>query len=115
MIKWHRARKRDKIIKGQIKVSWGGAVVKKREQVSERLQPEPRDGRKFKFKGIKGGKEERDYNMMRRQREGRSRMLECFFRETFKSVTVNAELWQGQPLADQVRSVPAAARCAPTC
>lgn len=48
-------------------------MVKEREQVSERLQPEPRDGRKFKFKGIKGQKDERDYNMMRRQREGRSR------------------------------------------
>lgn len=45
-------------------------MVKKREQVSERLQPEPREGRKFKFKGIKGGKDERDYNMMRRQRKG---------------------------------------------
>lgn len=92
IIKWHRARKRDQTgIKGHIKVSWGGAVAKKREQVSERLQPEPRDGRKFKFKGIKGGKEERDYNMMRRQREGRSGTLEYFFQGTFKSVTVNTE------------------------
>lgn len=65
-------------------------MAKKREPVRERLQPESRDGRKFKFKGIKGRKDERDYNMMRRQREGAELsdalppLLECFFRETFR-------------------------------
>lgn len=43
-------------------------VMRKREQVRE-TEGEHREGRKFKFKGIEGHKDERDYNMMKRWRE----------------------------------------------